>query len=149
MKAYWGSEGIAPRTLNLGIRLRWVVNFTSQPLYPQRKSRWYTLDRRLGGPQSWSGRGDEKNYQPLPGLETPIIQPEIQCYTTELSWILVLCVDSYCFSATHCVYLYLNRNPRKVQCCHVFPRIAIAVTPFRVASFNALVSRIHPCALEA
>jgi hypothetical protein len=28
------------------------------------------LDRRLGGPQSHSGRGgEEKNFQPLPGLE--------------------------------------------------------------------------------
>jgi hypothetical protein len=34
------------------------------------------LDRRLGGPQSRSGHGgDEKNFQPLPGLEPPIIHP--------------------------------------------------------------------------
>jgi hypothetical protein len=44
------------------------------------------LDRRLCGPQSRSGRGgEEKNYQPLPGLKPPIIQPVVQCYTTELS----------------------------------------------------------------
>jgi hypothetical protein len=44
------------------------------------------LDRRLGGPQSRSGRGDEeKNSQPLPGLEAPIIQPATQRYTTELT----------------------------------------------------------------
>jgi hypothetical protein len=43
------------------------------------------LDRRLGGPQSWSGRGgEEKNYQPLPGFEPPIIQSVAQRYTTEL-----------------------------------------------------------------
>jgi hypothetical protein len=30
----------------------------------------YPLDRRLGGPQSRSGRdGKEKNSQPLPGIE--------------------------------------------------------------------------------
>jgi hypothetical protein len=47
----------------------------------------YPLDRRLGGSQNWSGRGDEqKNFQPLPGLEHPIIQPVAQRYTTELSW---------------------------------------------------------------
>jgi hypothetical protein len=29
--------------------------------------------RRLGGPQSQSGRsGEKKNFQPLPGLEPPI-----------------------------------------------------------------------------
>jgi hypothetical protein len=52
----------------------------------QGKSPWYPLDRRLDGPQSWSGLGDEEiNSQPLPGLEPPIIQPVAQRYTTELS----------------------------------------------------------------
>jgi hypothetical protein len=33
--------------------------------YPQRKSSWYPLDRRLGEPQSRSGWGnEEKNFQP-------------------------------------------------------------------------------------
>jgi hypothetical protein len=42
----------------------------------QGKSPWYPPDRSLGGPQSWSGRGgEEKNSQPLPGFEHPIIQP--------------------------------------------------------------------------
>jgi len=37
---------------------------------PQEKSPWYPLDRRLGGPQSRSGRGGlEKNSQPPPGIE--------------------------------------------------------------------------------
>jgi len=41
-----------------------------QPLYPQGKSPWYPLDRRLGGPQSCSGHGgEEKNSQPPPGIE--------------------------------------------------------------------------------
>jgi hypothetical protein len=45
-----------------------------RPLYPQRKNPWYPLNRRLGGPQNRSGRGgEEKNSQPLPGLEPPII----------------------------------------------------------------------------
>jgi hypothetical protein len=43
----------------------------------------------MGGPQSLSGRGgEEKNSQPLSGLEPPIIQPVAQRYTTELSRIL-------------------------------------------------------------
>jgi hypothetical protein len=39
-------------------------------LYSQRKSPWYPLYRRVGGPQSRSGRGgEEKNSQPQPGIE--------------------------------------------------------------------------------
>jgi hypothetical protein len=50
---------------------------------PRGKSPWYSSDRRLGGPQSRSGRGgEEKNSQPLPGLEPPIIQPIVQRYVT-------------------------------------------------------------------
>jgi hypothetical protein len=83
--AHWGSGDIAPHILHLGTRWRWVVSFTSRPLYSQGKSPWYPLDRRLGGLQSRSGRGGEEvNSQPLPGLEPPIIQPVVQRYTTEL-----------------------------------------------------------------
>jgi hypothetical protein len=35
-----------------------VVGLTPRPLYPQGKSPSYPLDRRLGGPQSQSGRGE-------------------------------------------------------------------------------------------
>jgi hypothetical protein len=60
------------------------------PALSQGKSNWYPLDRWLGGPQSRSGRGgEEKNSQPLSGLEPPIIQPVAQCYDTELSLLLV------------------------------------------------------------
>jgi hypothetical protein len=69
MKTYWGSGGIAPHILDLGTRWRWMVSFTSRQLYLQGKNPLYPLDRRLGGPQSRSGRGgEEKNSQPLPGL---------------------------------------------------------------------------------
>jgi hypothetical protein len=67
-----------------------MVSFIPQPLYPQGKNSWYVLDRRLGEPQSWSGRsGEERNFKPLPGLEPPIIQPVAQRYTTELSHKLI------------------------------------------------------------
>jgi hypothetical protein len=62
---------------------RWVVSFTLRPLYPQGKSPWYPLDRKLGGYQSRSGHGGEEKYsQPLPGLEPSIVQPVAQRYTT-------------------------------------------------------------------
>jgi hypothetical protein len=50
---------------------------------PQGKSPWYPLDRRLGGPQSRSGRGgEEKNSQPRreSNPRTLIIQPVAQRY---------------------------------------------------------------------
>jgi hypothetical protein len=60
----------------------------SGQLYLKGKSPWYPLDRRLGGPQSRSGRcGEEKYSQPLSGLEPPIIQLVTQSCTTELSQI--------------------------------------------------------------
>jgi len=34
MKTYWGSGGIAPRILNLGVMWRWVASFTPRSLYP-------------------------------------------------------------------------------------------------------------------
>jgi hypothetical protein len=37
-----------------------VVSFTPRPLYPQGKNPRYPLDRRLGRPQSRSGRGEER-----------------------------------------------------------------------------------------
>jgi hypothetical protein len=86
MKAYRVNGGIAPRILDLGTRWRSVLSFTPRLFYPQGKIPWYPLDRRLGGLQGWSGRGgEEKNSQPLPGLEPPIIQPVAQLYTAELS----------------------------------------------------------------
>jgi hypothetical protein len=42
----------------------------------------------MGGPQRQSGRGGEKNFQLLPGLEPPIIQPVAQRYTTDLTRLL-------------------------------------------------------------
>jgi hypothetical protein len=45
---------------------------------PPRKSTLYPLNRRLGWPQSRSGRrGEEKSSQPLPGLE-PLINQQVK-----------------------------------------------------------------------
>jgi hypothetical protein len=97
MKAYRGSGGIVSRILDLGTRQMWMVSFTPRPLYPQGESPWYPLNRRLGGPQSRSGRGGEnKNSQSLPRLEPLIIQSVAQCYTAELSWLLDgVCNEGY------------------------------------------------------
>jgi hypothetical protein len=48
---------------------------TPAALLSGKKSSWYPLDSRPGGPQNRSGRsGVEKNSQPLPGLELQIFQ---------------------------------------------------------------------------
>jgi hypothetical protein len=48
------------------------------------------LDRRLDEFQNRSeDGGEEKNFQPLPVLEPPIIQPIAQRYTTELCLLLI------------------------------------------------------------
>jgi hypothetical protein len=45
---------------------------------PAAKSPWYPLDRRIE--RRRSGRdAEEKNSQPLPGLEPPVIQPVYIC----------------------------------------------------------------------
>jgi hypothetical protein len=67
MKAYWGVEVYLHAFLTSALDGGgWSGSrpgsFTQSP--------WYPLDRRLGKPQSCSGRGDEeKNSQPPPGIE--------------------------------------------------------------------------------
>jgi hypothetical protein len=81
MKTYWRSGGIASHSLRLGTRCRWVVSFTTRPLYPQGKIPCYPLNRRLGGPQSRSGKVVKRKI-PRPCQEsnprTPIVQPIVQ-----------------------------------------------------------------------
>jgi hypothetical protein len=47
-----------------------VVSFAPWPLYSQGKSSWCPLDRRLGGPQGWSGSsGREKKIHNICSCE--------------------------------------------------------------------------------
>jgi len=50
-----GNECIAPRILNLDIRWRSVLTFTPHPLYHRSNSSRHPPDKKLGGPQNWSG----------------------------------------------------------------------------------------------
>jgi len=64
VKNVWRSWLEAPRIRNLGTSWKWVVRFTSRPLYPWRKShRWYPLSTMLGGPV---------------GNWTPVVQTELR-----------------------------------------------------------------------
>jgi hypothetical protein len=90
MKAY-GSGCIDPHFLDLGTTWRRVVNFGPRPLYPRGKSPRYPLDRRLGGPQSRSGRfGEEKILDPI-GTRTRTPRsssPQLVAIPTTLSRLL-------------------------------------------------------------
>jgi hypothetical protein len=82
-----------------------MISFTPRPLYSQAKSPRYPLDRRLSGPQIRSGSGgEEKNSQPLPGLESLIIQPVAQRYTTELKYFL----DNVLYEIRTVIYTVLS-----------------------------------------
>jgi hypothetical protein len=66
----WGNEGRAARILDLGNRWRWVLSFTTRPLYPQENCSQYPFDRKIGGPQSRSGLCEGGKMLPLTGFET-------------------------------------------------------------------------------
>jgi hypothetical protein len=100
--------------LNHSARWRWVVSFTPWPLYSPGKSPRYPLDRRLGGPCSWSGLyGEENNLAPT-RIWTPAIQPIAiptpwKCHTCTKSfyfYLALLCV-CLCFSVWKSVRLNL------------------------------------------
>jgi hypothetical protein len=59
----------------------------AQAALPPGKSPWYPSDRMLDGSEIQYGSGGvEKNFQPLPGLEPPIIQPVAQRHTSSSSF---------------------------------------------------------------
>jgi hypothetical protein len=91
MMAYNGTGHLVPLTLNLGTRKRRVGSCLSKWLYTRRNSSWYTLMRRLVGPQSQSWFLETKEISwPLLGFEPQIIWS----FTKPLYW---LC-------CTGCVY---------------------------------------------
>jgi hypothetical protein len=56
-----GSEEIAPRILNFGIKWGWGASFVSATLR-QKKEPQYLLNRRLGGTQNQSGHDGKEKY---------------------------------------------------------------------------------------
>jgi hypothetical protein len=79
----WGSWCIDPLFLDLDTSWRWLVSFTPLPLYSRGKSLRYPLDRRLGGPQSRSGRsGEEKILHPTKtrNSDPSVVQPVASHY---------------------------------------------------------------------
>jgi hypothetical protein len=113
MKAHWWTGGIYIHAFfDIGTRWRWVVSLMFRPLYPQGKSCWYPVDRRLGGPQGRSeGGGEKKNYQPLPGLEPPILLPVAQRRITELCICrTIINYDIYIYIHAHTSGYFLRKR---------------------------------------
>jgi len=69
MKTYCGSAGIAPRILNLGITLRWLMSFARGVRIPR-----YPLDGWLGWPRRrcWC----QREIVPVTAAKrSPVLQP--------------------------------------------------------------------------
>jgi len=88
-----GSEGTVP-SINIGDRWRWVVSFTPQPLYPWGTDPRYPLNRRLSGPHSRSGHGEEKTSQPRRKSNPNCPARSLVAIPTEPSRLLLLGVGS-------------------------------------------------------
>jgi hypothetical protein len=81
----------------------------SGQLHAQGKSPRHPLNRRLGGPQSWYGRGiEEKNSNP--GLEIPTIHPVAQRYTTELPQLQLCGTVTFILRNLVLLWPYILRN---------------------------------------
>jgi len=63
-------ESTAPTFLNLDTTWWWVVCFKIQPLYPLGIPQ-FPLNRKLGGPQSWSERSGEAWVYSPAGISAP------------------------------------------------------------------------------
>jgi hypothetical protein len=108
----WGSGGIAPlfstSALDGG---GWVVSFTPLTLLPRWHSRHYPLERRLGEPQTRSGRyGDEKNPLTLPEIEPRLLGRSVRSLVsipTELYWLRIYFI-LYSFVTTAEITVYCH-----------------------------------------
>jgi hypothetical protein len=112
IKAYFRSGGKVPRILDLDTRWRWVVSFTSRSFYPQGKSPWYLLDRRLGGPQSRSRHGGEENPSNHPARSPALYHWAIP--VLDLKYILEF-KDHYIISNFHAQF-------KHTSICHWVPK---------------------------
>jgi hypothetical protein len=78
-----GSGCIDPHFLDLGTKLEVSGQLHAPAALPRGKSPRYPLDRRLGGPQSRSGRSLEQNSRPYrdSNSDPSVVQPVASCYT--------------------------------------------------------------------
>lgn len=90
MKKYRRSGGMAPFLLHLSTRWRWMVCLMPQPIYTQRKSPWYPLNRRQCGPTvSLDILQKIRKHLAPPRIPTPDHPaPSLVTIVTTLSWLV-------------------------------------------------------------
>jgi hypothetical protein len=72
---------------DLGTSWKLVISFTPRPIYPR-----YQLDRRLDGPQSWSGR-EENSWPHWDSNSNPLaVQPVASHYTDCIIIIIIIII---------------------------------------------------------
>jgi hypothetical protein len=110
--------------LNLGTRWRWLVSFMPLPLYPWGYNHQYPMDRKSGGPQSWSGccggksLASARNWTRHPPHSLVTILTELWRFSnynfTKLYWYVSLqwsCdVDIILHYILWCHYLWTNSH---------------------------------------
>jgi hypothetical protein len=88
---------------HLAARWKCVVSFTLRPLCAWGGSPRFPLDRRLGGPESRSGRyGEKKNLSPA-GNRITAVQPVAHRYTDCAIPIPINCRNLLNYSIQHCL----------------------------------------------
>jgi hypothetical protein len=112
-----GSGCIDPHFLDLGISWRWVVSFTSRPLYSREKNPRYPLDRRFGGPQRRSGRREEDKILDTNGIRTPtalfvqFVASHLECSLFPLPSLSSSIYSSFPYSALFCYSCVSSTSP--------------------------------------
>jgi hypothetical protein len=106
--------------LDLGTRWKWVVSFRPLPLYIRGKNTRYSLDRRVGAPQSQSACWEEKNLGPS-GNRTLAIKP-VACRYTNWDIKHTATVHMYlCWSLASAPDLYWRRNRLEIPVSSIVP----------------------------
>jgi hypothetical protein len=117
--------------LNLGTRLRWVVNFTPLSLYLWKNSPQYPLYRRSDGPHIQSGCNEEKSIFPIQGIEPqlpacPNLWPRHYTNWAILAWNTVTCRWMKYYTVCH---LWLRH-------CATSRKVAVSI-PDEVTGFSS------------
>jgi hypothetical protein len=131
-------------------RWRWRASLTPQPLYLWRRSPHCPLNKRLGGPYSWSGHfREEKNLLPPPGSGPCIIQST--AYSHQLHYLYLVPRWSYtsvhplCLHGTHggqhfTFYLHFTctskiiHDMQNLECYELYTTKNISVIPVHLYS---------------